>query len=83
MNCLHEDFDEYFGVCTECNAPRKQVIAENFKNDLQAIYARQLEALGIETGDIAPETAIALERAENVLTDIVSQWLDNRYEEGK
>lgn len=80
MKCLHEDFDEYFGKCTECQATRKQVIAEQFINELQPIYGDLQRALGIESGDIAPETMMALGEAENALAMVVGEWLDNRYE---
>ena len=79
-NCNHENFDEYFGKCSHCNAPRKQVIAEEFRNELQAVYGKMQEVLGIETGDIAPEQAVELEQKEIALADAVSAWLESAIE---
>jgi hypothetical protein len=83
MNCLHEDFNDYFGKCSDCGADRKQVIEEQFRAELQAVYTKMLEAFGIESGDIEPLLAIELEEKENQLADIVARWLNNRYEESE
>ena len=79
-NCKHYDFDEYFGKCSDCGATRQQVLADEFRNELQVVYGKMLSTLGIETGDIAPEQAIQLEQKELELAEVVSNWLDNRYE---
>jgi hypothetical protein len=80
MKCDHANFDEYFGKCTDCEASRKQVIAEQFVAELQPVYTKMLESLGIETGDIEPMQAVALEEKELALAEVVASWLDNRYE---
>lgn len=77
-NCNHENYDEYFEKCTDCNASRQQVIADDFKNRLQAVYRDMQNTLGIDTGDIMPEQAVRLEEAENNIASAVSEWLESR-----
>lgn len=79
--CEHNDFDEYFGVCVDCKATRQQVIAENIINELQGIYSKIQDALGIENGDIAPEQLIELEQAQDKLALVASTWLDKACDE--
>jgi len=80
MKCEHGNFDEYFGKCTDCNATREQVLADEFRNELQAVYGKMLQSLGIETGDIEPLMYAQLEEKETALASVVGSWLDNRYE---
>ena len=76
--CNHENFDEYFERCIDCNADRTQVIADSFRDSLQANYKNALDALGIKTGDIAPEQSFEIERLENELSIEVAKWLVTR-----
>lgn len=80
INCEHNDFDEYFGKCQDCQADRKQVIADEFRNELQAVYGKMQQALGIESGDIAPEQFFDLEQREIELASVIGQWLNSVYE---
>lgn len=81
--CNHDNFDEYFGKCTDCEASRETIIAEEFRVELEQVYSKMLEALGIETGDISPEQLVDIEQKEIALANSVSKWLDNRYESGE
>lgn len=74
--CQHEEFDEYFGKCTDCGAEWQEVIAEQFKTELQQVYGKMQQALGIESGDIAPEQFVELEQKETALASVVSKWLE-------
>ena len=76
-NCEHEDYDDYFEKCNDCGADRVTVIADEFKNEIQAVYGKMQEVLGIDSGDIAPEQLDALTEAENTLADVVSKWLNS------
>jgi hypothetical protein len=78
QTCNHADFDEYFGVCTNCKATRKEVLQEEFKDELKPVYAKLQDALGLP-GDIAPETLAQLETAENALAEVVATWLDDQF----
>lgn len=81
MKCEHLDFDEYFGQCVDCKATREEVLAGEFKNELQAVYGKMLDSVGLETGDIAPDQLVALETAENALASVVAGWINSSYEE--
>lgn len=78
QTCTHADFDEYFGRCTECNADRKTVLMQEFKNELMPVYAKLQDALGL-TGDIAPDALAELETREDALADVVATWLDDQF----
>lgn len=56
----------------------KDKIRADFKSRLQVVYGEMQKSLGIEYGDISLFELIALEDAEDVLANIVSEWL---YEE--
>ena len=79
-NCKHNDFDEYFGVCSECKATRQEVLVDEFKNELQTVYGKMLKSLGIESGDVSPEQAIVFEQQEKALASTTANWLNNLYE---
>jgi hypothetical protein len=74
MTCQHLDFDEYFEKCTDCGADKHTVIAASFREQLQGLYTSAQEAMGIETGDIEVGQLIALEKAENELSNVVADW---------
>lgn len=78
--CLHADFDEYFGKCPDCDATRQEVIVDEFKDELQKVYGKLQEVLGIDSGDIDPLTHVELETAEDALADEVVSWLESRLE---
>lgn len=73
--CEHANFDEYFDKCTDCDAPLEEVLQDEFKNELQAVYAKMQQALGIEHGDIPPDLAIELDEYQDKLEITVSKWL--------
>jgi hypothetical protein len=79
MTCEHTDFDEYFGTCPDCGASRTDVLHESFLNELQAVYAKMQDALGID-GDITPEQQNALEQVQNQHATIVAEWLNSSFE---
>jgi len=74
--CKHNDFDEYFGKCSDCNATRQVVLRDEFINELQLVYGKLQDTLGI-SGDIAPEQVAELENKQHELATVVSKWLDS------
>lgn len=78
--CEHNDFNDYFEKCFDCGATRVDVLAENFRDELQAVYGKMLKDLDISSGDIDPLTQDSMDKAEKTLAVIVAKWLDNRYE---
>ena len=76
MTCKHNDFDEYFGKCSDCNATRQAVLHDEFINELQAVYGKLQDTLGI-SGDIAPDQLTELENKQHELAKVVSEWLDS------
>lgn len=75
MKCLHENFDDYFDKCTDCNATIEQVLQDEFKNELQTVFRKMQQALGIETGDIEPMQLAQLDEQSNKLAVTVADWL--------
>ena len=89
MKCEHENYDDYLEKCSDrlfckyltlslernCNATIEQVLQDEFKNELQAVYGKMQQALGIEYGDIEPMQLVQLDEQENKLAVIVADWL--------
>lgn len=75
--CNHNNFDDYFDKCQDCEALLERVISDNFIDELQSVYKNILDELGIENGDIAPEQAIELNEKEQELSNIVAKWVSN------
>ena len=75
--CEHVDFDEYFEKCPDCGIDLNDLIQENFRNELQEVYRNMQQALGIDTGDVAPEQLERLETKEQELAQVVADWLES------
>lgn len=78
--CNHVNFDEYFGKCTDCDATRTEVLADQFREELQNVYANMIEAIGLESGDIDPARKAQIDASETILATFVAEWLNERYE---
>ena len=48
---------------------------EEFSALLQPVYAELLRRNSIPTGDISPGEALAMDRAEQALADVVEAWI--------
>lgn len=80
MKCLHENYDEYFERCSDCNADTKIVVKDNFQQELQGVYSKMLQVMGELSGDIELLQLQAMTEAEDKLAEIVADWLVNKYE---
>lgn len=79
-NCDHSNFDEYFGKCTDCNADRHAIIKENIITELQGVYEKQLEALGIGGGYLDKTEHPNMAKAEERFAEATASWIDHLYE---
>lgn len=78
--CDHANFNEYFGRCDDCNASREQVIKENLTNELQEVYTKILEVMGIGGGWLDHSEYPEMAKAQDVFTTKAAKWIDHLYE---
>lgn len=74
MKCQHENYDDYFEVCTDCGADLEQIVQENFINELQTVYKKMQDVMGL-SGDIEPMQLAQLDEQQTKLARIVADWL--------
>ena len=73
--CDHANFDEYFGKCSDCDASRADVLSEQFLVELQGVYQKMGEVIGI--GGLHKHK---LNSQELELAKMVGEWLSDLYE---